>query len=264
MGLAFLCHYDAVFFILPLVPSLLHELHSNKKEALKYVIPMTLITGLFYLPYVVQGAFLINTMPYIQTRISGYGYLPNNSLFTYTMYNPNLVSVAIFAFAAIPLVNMWRKRKEKLDINLLSLILWFLIPFILFEFAFSNPGTHIYNYMIPLIILTALGIATVIKRFKNLYVKSGIFIILNILALALTYTALKTYVPLFNTGYPWNNDLKKKTYQIFLYGFPYNRGWDQVSQYFKQIKDVENFYTNDNIMVGRYYSYPIPTYESHP
>jgi 4-amino-4-deoxy-L-arabinose transferase-like glycosyltransferase len=264
IGLAVLCHYDAVFFIIPLLLPLVSALRTNRKLFFKYVIPLVFVSGLFYLPYVAKGAFLRNTVPYIQNRVTGSGYRPNNSIYTYSMYNPNIIASLILLFAAVPLANIWMKRKVKSVQSLLPLLLWFFVPFVLFEFVFSNPGTHIYNYLIPLIILAAMGISLTISYIKIPFVQTSSIIVFGILFASLLITALQTYIPMFNTGYPWNVDLQKQKYQLFLYGFPYNRGWDQVTKYFASTKDIENFYTNDNVTIAQYYMYPTPTYVSHP
>ena len=66
------------------------------------------------------------------------------------------------------------------------------------------------------------------------------------------------YIPMFNFGYPWKVFSPNKTYHLYLYGFPYNRSWDEVGSYLKS-KEARNFYTNDNITVAEYYLYGIPS-----
>jgi hypothetical protein len=46
---------------------------------------------------------------------------------------------------------------------------------------------------------------------------------------------------------------KKANVQLFLYGFPYNRAWDQVRDYLYAQEGVRNIYTNDNDTIAQYY-----------
>lgn len=60
------------------------------------------------------------------------------------------------------------------------------------------------------------------------------------------------FVPAFKNGYPWNYTVDKQ-YHLYLYGFPYYRGWDQVRDYLYAKQGVRNFYTNDNAVTAKYY-----------
>jgi hypothetical protein len=68
----------------------------------------------------------------------------------------------------------------------------------------------------------------------------------------------ETFIPKFNKGYPWNKDIDRDQIQLFLYGFPYNRGWGQIRDYFKE-NSIHNYYTNDNIVLSQYYLHGVYT-----
>jgi hypothetical protein len=69
------------------------------------------------------------------------------------------------------------------------------------------------------------------------------------------------FLPNLHLGYPWRTasykflDLKKadKSKHLFLYGFPYNRGWREIRKYLLSKNGVRNVYTNDNATVAKFY-----------
>lgn len=81
-------------------------------------------------------------------------------------------------------------------------------------------------------------------------------------------------MPRLSMGYPWKitensslylKGLQKRTTQFFVYGFPYNRGWDQISAYSKEENvGIRSFYTNDNVQVAEYYLPGIDVHPMHP
>ena len=137
------------------------------------------------------------------------------------------------------------------------LILWFAVPFIVFEFIFLNPGTHIFNYYLPLFVLSGVGIVWLYDYFKETRSKRSFSVLIVFLFILNTLIVIFTYVPKFNFGYPWKIFRPNKAYHLYLYGFPYNRAWKEIGTYLK-FKGARNFYTNDNITVAEYYLYGIP------
>lgn len=251
-GVSLLFHYDAVFFLIPVVYEIITNFKQNKKQILFFAVFIILICTTFYVPYLIKGNFIQDTLIYLSKRQSGFEYLPSSSLLTFFVYNPNLISFFILLLGLIPLLKF--KKENKI---LTELYLWFFVPFITFEIIFSNPGTHIYNYFLPLFILSGYQISNMKKN--------KIFIILiSASLLSILITSLQTYAPSLNNGYPWNTYIYKDQYQLFLYGFPYNRKWDEVRDFIKNQKEKENFFTNDNIVVSSYYLYPLPTYNYNP
>ena len=62
------------------------------------------------------------------------------------------------------------------------------------------------------------------------------------------------YVLFLKKGYPWKgSNAIQKNYNLFLYGFPYYRGWDQAAEYLKSVEGVRGVYTNDNDTMAQYY-----------
>jgi len=238
-------HYDGVFFVVPIV-----FLYCNtKKRAILFtkffILPAILMLLPFYLPYVVRGYFGVNTLNYVSRRVSGTGYLPNSSLYTILVYNP----LYLFFLLSFPgLFSFMFKEVSKLRV----IQIWLLTSFIFYEVLISNPGTHINNYLLPLILLSGFVVSNLNK--KLLYptvIPLAIYIVITFLV----------YVPSLNTGYPWKESkilgIKvsrvSKKYQLFLYGFPYNRGWDHIADYFRERGGARGVFTNDNDSLAQYY-----------
>jgi 4-amino-4-deoxy-L-arabinose transferase-like glycosyltransferase len=258
---ALLTHYDALFFILPLVINQGRHFfisRSYRKTIIIYfIVPLFLLSALFYLPYFVKGIFFTNTINYLNKRVVGKEFLPNYSLFTINVYNPGYLFVLLVSIGILSalLINDLRAKK---------LFLWFFTIFLIFEVVFQNPGTHIQNYLIPLYISFGMGVATFMQRYQKytIFISSAIF-----LAFLTQYVfVLWTFVPAINRGYPWksaqlgfiNFERISGNYQLFMYGFPYNVGWEKVQEFMYSQRGVRGYYTNDNESLGDYYLLKIP------
>ncbi len=238
-------HYDGVFFI---VPALFLYCDNRKKTALftkLFILPAVLLLLPFYLPYVLKGYFGVNTINYVSRRMSGSGFLPNSSLYTMLVYNP----LYLFFIMSLPgLFSFMFKEVPKLRI----VQIWLLTTFVFYELLISNPGTHINNYLLPLILLSGFVVSRLRRKFFYLTAFPLIIYVL---------IPFFVYVPRFNTGYPWEESKilgmtvqrVSKKYQLFLYGFPYNRGWNQISEYFKEKGGARGVFTNDNDSLAQYY-----------
>ena len=139
------------------------------------------------------------------------------------------------------------------------LLIWFGVPFLLFEIVFSNPGTHILNYVIPLVIFSGAFLNELVM-FLGPHVKifHG-YLVIFIFILVVVVSQAQVFVPFLNHGYPWIGNKVNNKYNLFLYGFSYNRGWRQVRGYFLQNGMPRSFYTNDNVTIGEWYLRGIPS-----
>jgi len=151
------------------------------------------------------------------------------------------------------------------------ILAWFLGSLIPLEIIISNPGTHVHNYYIPIYIASGFGIYKIYEFIRSERGKYIFSIIVGILLIIVTIISFYVYTPVFNKGYPWkesdlfgisfNPPLKDK-YHLYLYGFPYNRGWNEIEDFMRSQKNVEGVYTNDNDTIAEYYllgfNYTIP------
>jgi hypothetical protein len=163
------------------------------------------------------------------------------------IYNPGYLYLILLAVLSI--IGFYLIRKKEL---FQTLLVWFIVPFVIFEFVIQNPGTHTHNYLIPLFI--ASGIA--FQRF-GWFLRSTLIGVLGVVLLIQFYV----FLPRFNDGYPFQNGnlagFEMKTidtrYHVPIYGFVYERGWKEIAEIMKQEKRVPNFSTNDNKVVSEFY-----------
>lgn len=271
-GLGLLSHYDAVFYLIPVFVSLISKdsFDKNKKGTFLLVFITFLVAGFFYVPYIIKGYFVSNTVGYLSRRLTGGNdYLPNNSIKTFLAYNPFILYFALLVVSFIGFIFLnFKQGIKNISLPIWRVVLWFLIPFILFQFIFANPGTHILNYFVPLYIMTGYFIYEFISTKSYIWKQSKVVSLLFyvVLVLQIVFSAF-VYVPNLNTGYPWKNSsilgisikpISRDT-NLFLYGFPYNRGWNEIARYINQQNRVRGFYTNDNTVLAKYYlpKYPL-------
>lgn len=251
-------HYDAVFFLVPIVSMfLLQEQKDFKKLLIFFVLPSAFLLSIFYIPYVAKGYFFSNTINYVARRASGSEYGSNNSLYTFFVYNPVFLHFLYLGISVLyALVFRDRDKVQKL------FAYWFLSAFFFFEVAISNPGTHIHNYFLPLIMLSGPGLLWIFGKLRTKLARIvfGIFLVCS--GIVLSFFALVSFVPKINTGYPWKDSyflsfnikpINKSNSQLYLYGFPYYRGWDRIRDYMYGEEGVRGFYTNDSSVMAKYY-----------
>ena len=258
--LALFSHYDAVFILIPMYFILRNTSNFNLKHFMYYfIIPSVLLLSVFYIPYVFKGYLSNNTINYVARRITGQEYKINNSIYTFYVYNPSIVYFIPIVSSLIYLLfnnnSDWKKR---------MLFSWFIITFFFFGTIVINPGTHINNYLLPLYISTGPLLINILDKLKN-YSKYFIYQIsiftLSLLLLFILFLSYLIFIPGLNRGYPFSNDtkytflkkIKKNSYHLYLYGFPYNRGWDQISEYIRKNGGTRGFYTNDDKDIASYY-----------
>jgi 4-amino-4-deoxy-L-arabinose transferase-like glycosyltransferase len=244
LSCALLSHYDTVFFLIPLY------FIVGRNTFIRIVLLGLVLPAFFYVTNVYLGFFSTNTFGYITKRLVGENYIKNNSLYTILVYNPLYVYfLFLLTFFGIALLKVRTQASS-------MLIAWVVIPFLVFQFLILNPGTHIHNYVLPIIILAGVGLNYLLEKFWQ---HRCLVIFATSSLLAFCYLIqLQTYIPNFSNGYPWKVTRVNNDYHLYLYGFPYNRGWGNVGKYLKTLSGVKNFYTNDNETVAEYYLYGIP------
>jgi hypothetical protein len=216
--------------------------------------PFVVVSGLFYVPYFIYGYYFSNTINYVSRRLEGFEYGKNASWYTFWVYNPHM----IWAFLTVFMIPFFLKRA---DWGRHLLFFWFLVPFVAFQFFFSNPGTHVHNYFIPLIIMISIGITDFIGYLDNKFARQVMYAFLVYVFTVLVVTASFLFIPYINNGYPWKNSTRgcttlskiNKKFHLFIYGFPYDRGWEQIADYVEERGGVRKIYTNDNDTIAMYY-----------
>ena len=260
-GLGYLTHWDAMFFDLAvsllLIETYLYQRKSLRDLAIYLLGPFLLLIAGYFIPYFYQGYFANNFLGYFSRRVVGLGQLRNNSLRTIWAYNPSYVYLVYFFFSIFAFLNY----RKGLKFEIMWVFAWLLFPFVFFQVVVLNPGTHIYNFVLPLTIMASVGFVKLYgfvgNRSKNLLL-AFISFVFFVMALLSAFV----YVPRLNRGYPWRDSnhgvfglkaLDKSVSQLFLYGFPYRPGWEQVAEHFERMGKPRTFYTNDNLTVAEYH-----------
>lgn len=245
LGLSFLSHYDAIFFLVASV--VLYWKSLKKQEWFLFFSSILVVTIPFYLPYILGGYFLNHTGGYLGRRFVRGAESP--STFTYMLYNPWLLALLPFVFAPITF-----KLKDNKMYR--AVLVWFLFALFFFEIVVASPGTHIHNYILPLIILSALGVVEFVKGLKQRRFALGV---ITVLLLGVLIKQTLAFIPQYNSNYPWGDaKIAESKAQKFIYGFPYKRGWDQVESYLRE-QGVRSFYTTDNVTIGEFYLRGVPS-----
>ncbi|HLD51101.1 hypothetical protein A3K34_01745 [candidate division WWE3 bacterium RIFOXYC1_FULL_40_10] len=243
--LAFLSHYDAVFYLVPICYLVFTYKVNFRELSGFFILPCLAILSIFYLPYVGRGFFEQNTAGYVFRRIVGMRQPLNNSLYTIFLYNPTGFFYIEMILGGI---GIYFLKDKKLS----PFYLWFFISFIVFGLIILNPGTHIQNYLLPLIVFSSAVIYHLMVRFPLTRVLFGGMFIIVYIATSIIF------IPFLSLGYPWVVGKPSGLYQVFCYGFPYNRSWVEIQKYMYSLPNVGGVYTNDDDTVAQYYLAKIP------
>lgn len=184
--------------------------------------------------------------------------------------SPNLIEKLfskIFIIKSFFSVAKDNLRKKIGLAKLFTLIFWFALPLIFWELVVYIPGTHIYTYLLPSFIILAIGISyleevwlTITKKVK--FIKP--VLIKNVLLGALfTFFALQSYFVFVDNSkeYPWQEEkfliwtmhTPNATYHLSLFGFPYFRDWESISQFIAGYPEVTAYSTNERESISRHY-----------
>jgi hypothetical protein len=198
------------------------------------------------------------TLDYFQERIEGVGgeNKISSSIFNFNLYQPYF---AFYIYAVFGILGIIYSIKNYKNFNVLNCLVWGLIPFTFMEVLIKSPGTHIYTYLIPFMVILGIGVNFILD-FKNLK-----YLGLLVIVLISLHLFLQSYI-LFveNTKeYPWQDkkylyfDLKALTqndnqkYYLSVFGFPYNRNWLEIKEF---LKDQNGMYdSSEKSTIGNFY-----------
>ncbi|WP_315790159.1 ArnT family glycosyltransferase [Fischerella sp. JS2] len=256
-GISILAHYDGIF-IMPFVIYLIYRWYidfepTQRNQQLLHLylvgIILLVLVSIFYLPFFFSISE--STKTYWLERISKQKV---SSTRTFMTYNPLFI---IYLYAVLGLLGLWKIKEN------FSVVLWFLFPLLALETLVSNPGTHIYTYILPFSVLMAFGLEVFQAFIFNKFPAKSQYI--NNLCLSVIYVSLffLSHVLFIDNKkeYPWENkrflflELKRQSRQS-LFGFPYYRHWEKVGLFLENTSRNGYFITNEKKSITRYY---IPT-----
>lgn len=281
-ALAILFHYDGVF-IAPVMFYLTVLWIKKEPEAKAFLLKTLVISGillsLFYIPFVINISQ--NTLAYWSGRLSGdVSAKLSSSRYLFAVYQPIYVVhfyTALF-LSGIFYISTIVFRKIRLNKRIVDLVpvfdhkiaftffivLWFTVSLAFFEGLVYIPGTHIYNYLLPMFIIMALGVVFVekiLEKFRKIFIPSvisytGLFVLF-------TFLYLQSYAIFVDhtKEYPWEQEdfliweFPKPTpiFHLSMFGFPYYRNWEGISNVILG-SDNNGFYsTNERKSIVRFY-----------
>lgn len=281
-----LFHYDGVLILPFVIYLLLNFYRQDPKENLKILLNGALvfmfILSIFYIPFL----FSINdkTMEYWSGRVSGgVSSKISSSRYLFTVYQPiyvihfytGLAILGFGIFGGLLLKKLFKIKLSFLDKHNITIpddslkkfavvFAWFILPMTLLEVVVHIPGTHIYTYLIPLVIFLGLGlefIETVLKMFKNFFIPEVIFTFFIILFFSFIYLQSYAIFVDHSKEYPWEHEkfllwqFHKPTpiFHLSMFGFPYYRNWEGISKVIMGNDNNGYYSTNERNSISRYY-----------
>ena len=268
ISISILFHYDGVFFGIPIFVWIIKDLFFNKTgDTKKYLVNLGIalllflaLLASFYIPFILN--LTDKTKEYWLGRISGdVSTKISSSYYLFSVYQP-IYAARIYILLSVlgilmGLFNRFKKRTEKSEF--LTLMIWILIPFAFMEGLVSIPGTHIYTYLIPVMILMGFGIDKLMEMTTKKYL---IGIGDSLMLLLFLFLALQTNTIFVDHKgeYPWQEKkfliftLNKPTpiFHLSMFGFPYNREWQEISKILES-DQTSYFSTNERVALTRFY-----------
>jgi len=248
-----LAHWDAVFIL----PYIIYVF--MKRKNLKLVIFSALLSLALFLPFFIPFAFFNyfsgeKHEEYFENRVglrSEFNFA--DVRFKNALYNPFL----FLEFSVIMLfVSIVWVRKY------LIFWIWFVFAVGVFAFFARAPGTHIYNMLIPLVILAAAAFVEVSQLLPKDYriIPFGLALIMGGF---LYYQSYLVFVDL-DKQYPWEQetvfryetkDYDHSTLTNNILGFPHGRNWKEIREFIHSQENFDQFtfFTNENSAMASFY-----------
>ena len=150
-------------------------------------------------------------------------------------------------------------------VKLFPVILWLAPPFIILNYLASVPGTHIYNYVIPLMILGGYGVVSLWQKLSSIISKTFYLSFILILFGFLFYQSYTLFVD-HSVEYPWWDKkvlfwrvgLPSNHYHLSIFGFPYKRNLGEINKLVRKYNNIDKVSSNENSKILRYYVKPLP------
>ncbi len=289
-GLSMLTHYDGLFiapFLLYLLYLWWNELKNvSPKKKITHIIGSGVLPALLILIF--YGALVLSlsleTKQYWAGRLTGTTSAKSaGTSYLFRVYQPYLALQVYLGLSALSAILAfftgfnWLKKYFKKNISwkladyftvsqdylsYMALFLWFIFPLFFMEKLVAIPGTHIYTYILPLAFIIAVAIDWIYE--KTLKIKLSNLIFNSLLIIFFSFVFYQSYMIFVDNTkeYPWENenflfwefrtpDINK--YHLSLFGFPYYRNWQAISDYVNKYPEVRAYTSNENNAISNYY-----------
>ncbi len=258
--ISLLAHWDAIFVLIPFayfyIKFLLRKDISRtpkiKITLANFVLGCLLLLP-FLIPYIKTQVNSTANMEYFDRRVGVSEYTWDKHKFIFELYNPHVTLVFLAVLAFFGLLNIKRHP---------MLIVWFTSNFLLIRYFMEKPGTHIYNYVIPAIILAASGIQFLMKFKNTFYV--ALLLPIFVLCVFLYFQAYILFVD-HSKEYPWDTNeilttknivLQTERYkgkEVLTFGFPHYRNWKRINEIVASDPDKCTYITNEGKEISQIY-----------
>jgi len=293
-ALSILSHYDGIFiapFAFYLLILWFKDVGFTKKAIFTFIFSGVISAGLiliFYLPFIMNLSEA--TSAYWAGRLTGnVAAKISSSRYLFTVYQPIYV---VHIYAALSLLGFvsyaylllyrsklyiklikfspnflyWSQMQTKTGL-LITLFLWFLVPLIFMEAVVYIPGTHIYAYLIPLMIFMSFGLILGENIFKAIFARLKLskidFVYYVCVGAVFIFIFLQSWAVFVDNvqEYPWQEEkfliftMPKPTpiFHLSMFGFPYYRDWQGIRDFIAQNPIAPAYSTNERVSIARYY-----------
>lgn len=261
-ALALLSHYDGIF-ITPFAAILLYRWYSTNPEIShktrrKHLIISSAMAILLLVAFYIPLLFSLSDQArlYFLSRLSAseISTNPSSPTTTFKVYNPLFV---FYIYLVLGNLSLFKFR------DIYPVLAWFLFPYEVFDVLVYEPGTHIYTYVIPAAILLGFGLVTIEGWLVKILGRVGEVVNVGGLVLLFAFIAsLSHFIFVDHTPeYPWENrrylawtiQLPQVKADLWLFGFPYYRHWDEVAAYVTSNRDIKAYVTNEKMSISDFY-----------
>jgi 4-amino-4-deoxy-L-arabinose transferase-like glycosyltransferase len=262
-AVSLLAHFDAAFFLPPLGVLVLHGWRRFRSEAAFPRLRWHLVGAsalfaflvlAFYVPYALRLG------PYQTENWEG-RFTSNATNFRqlFQFYNPGP-----FFWIGLGLVALGLTRVRN-NMSWQVILAWLVPPLVFMTLIFRDSRTHAYTYLLPMCIVAALGLETIVGWLKGRWGERAARVTnaaLLVLFLALFYISYSIFVDR-QPEYPWS---PKQVLGMQLqggdlegtFGFPYDRDWRAIGHWFEQLPQGGDtvLVTNEKDQIASFYLPP--------
>lgn len=270
-GLAFLSHYDAVL-IAPFAFYLLYDWLKDfkREERIRRFIRVSIIpafmTGVFYIPFLFNLSEATKTYWYNRLIDNALGKI-SSSKYLFGVYQPIYVIhiyTILFLLGLIFLCGGALLKRKLPEPKIISIGLWFLLALAFMEVFVHIPGTHIYTYLIPVMIFMGAGVYLIEEVLRKvLKNKLGGIVTTFGVSIIFVFIFAQMYMVYVNNRdeYPWENEqfllwtLPKPSpiFHLSMFGFPYYRNWEGVKRFVATHPEIKGYSSNERKAITRYF-----------
>ena len=258
-----LTHFDAVFALPPLaVLAVLWQRAYRQAQGRgwPHLAAATVWAGLLVLPFYLAYARRLGPfqLAYWGDRVTA---APTDTLGLLRFYNPGPIVWVYLIAAALAVFQLQRTRGWVLTLA------WLLPPLVFMEFVFHDSRTHVYTYLLPLMIVAGHGLAGALAWARSYAgdVPGRIAqVVVGMVVLGLAWASFAVLIDP-QPEYPWS---PKRVlwwqadggYLQGTFGFPYNRQWRAIGQWFETAAgEAPIVVTNEKLVITTFYLPPDST-----